>query len=575
MRRTVYNELRLAGLFCNAIIEVEDVHFRIHRAILYDCSPYFQALFERWPTKNNVFRIPIVSADMMRLIIDFAYTGSVALIEDNVQELMIKADMLNIMGIIQACSDFISEKLCPHNCTGIWQFTNIFRMPELRCKAFCYIIKHFEEVAHCKEFLQLSAEELTKIIGKDELNVRIESSVFDAILRWIAHVPKEREQHIAVLLSQVRLGLIDMDYIVSNVITNRLVKNDPQCKTIVKDSKCIVWHATHTPLMCGLSNTLARPRVPNSILLITGGWKNNTKRCDIEVYNPLADLWIDVSDKMEHPRAYHGTAFLDGRVYCIGGFDRLNFFNSVDRLDLATHTWQEMASMHYSRSYVSVTVLNGFIYAFGGSDGQERHNTAERYCPETNQWTLIAPMHEQRSDASCTVLHDKIYICGGFSGTVYLNTAEYYDPETNLWTMISPMRSRRRGLRVAAYNNQIYAVGGFDGNNHLSVVETYTPQSNTWHLLSPMLTRRRNFCLEVIEDQFYVFGGFNSLDRTIGSREVYCPSTDSWDEVCTSNMPRRAAGSCVVSAIPNMAELTLPQQSLLRSNLGHDTNFSD
>ncbi|XP_019963358.2 kelch-like protein 10 [Paralichthys olivaceus] len=575
MSATTYYDLHLSGLFCDAILEVEDVQFRIHRIVLYDCSLYFQALFERWPTKNNVFRIPLVSADMMRLIIEFAYTGSVALTEDNVQELMIKADMLNIMGIIQACADFISEKLCPHNCTGIWQFTNIFQMSELRCKAFCYIIKHFEEVAHCKEFLQLSAEELSKIIGKDELNVRIESSVFDAILRWIAHVPKEREQHIAVLLSQVRLGLTSEDYIKTKVISNRLVKNDPQCKKIADSSLKIILHRlAHRSVPYGLRNTLARPRVPHSIMLAIGGWDVSSPICNIEAYDFPADLWIGVSDKMEHPRAYHGTAFLDGRVYCIGGFDRLNFFNSVDRLDLATHTWQEVAPMHYRRCYVSVTVLNGFIYAFGGSDGHERHNTAERYCPETNQWTLITPMHSRRSDASCTVLHDKIYICGGFSGTVYLNTAEYYDPETNQWTMISPMRSRRRGLSVAAYNNQIYAVGGFDGHNRLSTVESYDPETNAWNQLNSMLNCRSNFCLNVMQDQIFVVGGFD-ISSVTQMAEVYIPHTDDWFNICKSEISRSAASSCVVSGIPNMADYMVSRDLLPHSDVDDSSWDSD
>ena len=144
-----------------------------------------------------------MSPDILQIIIEFAYTGSVAYTEDNVQELMITADMLNIVGIIKTCSDFIGENLCPQNCVGTWQFTNIYHSSELRCKAFRYILQQFEEVVPTEEFLQLSVKELAVFIGRDELNVRNESIVFEAILHWIAHIPKKREQHIAVLLSQV------------------------------------------------------------------------------------------------------------------------------------------------------------------------------------------------------------------------------------------------------------------------------------------------------------------------------------------------------------------------------------
>ncbi|XP_047194393.1 kelch-like protein 10 [Hippoglossus stenolepis] len=460
MKGTLYNELRLAGLFCDAILKVEEVQFPIHRTILYECSPYFQALFKHCTNTGEVFHIPLVFPDILRIIIEFAYTGSVTSTEDNVQELMITADMLNIVGIIQACSHFIGAHICPQNCVGIWQFTNICHSSELRCKAFRYIIQHFEEVVPADEFLQLSVEELTVFIGRDELNVRNESIVFDAILRWIAHIPREREQNIAVLLSQVRLGLTSRAYILTQVIPNKLVKSNAECKQIAEHSMCMIWHmSTIEPLTCGLRNTLARPRVPNAFLLVTGGCNNGGQCCDIKAYDPIADHCINISDKMEYTRAHHGTAFLNGYVYCIGGFARERYFNSVVRLDLRTHTWQEVAPMHYCRGYVSVTVLNGFIYALGGSDGLLRLHTAERYCPETNQWTLIAPMYLLRSDASCTVLHGK--------------------------------------------------VGGFDGISHLSNVEAYHPQSNTWQLLSPMCSQRSSFCLEVIEDQFYVIGGFD------------------------------------------------------------------
>ncbi|XP_035000956.1 kelch-like protein 10 [Hippoglossus stenolepis] len=565
MKETQYN--LLAGLFCDAILEVEDVQFPIHRITLYECSLYFQALFKLRTTTGQVFHIPLVSPDILRIIIEFAYTGSVASTEDNVQELMMTADMLNIVGIIKACSHFIGEHLCPQNCVGIWQFTNICHSSELRCKAFRYIIQHFEEVVPSEEFLQLSVEELTVFIGKDELNVRIESIVFEAILRWIAHIPREREQHIAVLLSQVRLGLTSKEYIVNKVITNMLVQNNLECKKIENKSLQMIWHKnSRRSLRSGLSNTLARPRVPNSVLLSSGGWSDGNPICDIETYDFPADLWINISDKLEYPRAYHGTVFLNGYVYFLGGFDRVEYFNNVVRLDLSTHTWQEVAPMHYRRCYVSVTVLNGFIYALGGSDGLVRLNTAERYCPETNQWTLIAPMYLLRSDASCTVLHGKIYICGGFTGTECLQTAEYYDPEINQWTMTSPMSTNRSGLSATAYNNQIYVVGGCDGHSRLATAETYNSQTNTWHQLSPMLTRRSNFCLDVIHDKIYVVGGYDGSAIT-QMAEVYNPRTNVWYEISMPDIPRSGASSCVVTGILNMADYTLSRDSLPYLNL--------
>uniref|UniRef100_A0A8C9WW43 Kelch like family member 10 n=1 Tax=Sander lucioperca TaxID=283035 RepID=A0A8C9WW43_SANLU len=445
----VFNDLRLEGEFCDAVIKVEDIEFQIHRVVLCKCSPYFLALFRRWSTPDKkVFDIPGLSPDMMQLIIEFAYTGSVSVTEDNAQELLLAADQLN--------------QLCPKNCIGIFQFTNICFASELQHKAYRCIIDHFEEVVFSEEFLQLSVQELTDILDRDDLNVRKESSVYESILRWITHVPEKRKGHITVLLSKVRLALTGMDYMRINVMSNELVNSNTECQLMVKEAIETICRNT-TSSVAGLCNPLSRPRLPNAILLAIGGWSGGDPTNGIEAYDIRADYWINVTNDHERPRAYLGTAFLNGNVYCIGGFDRVEHFNSVRRFDLSTHVWHEVASMYNRRCYVSVTVLNGCIYAMGGFDGHIRLNTAERYKPETNQWSLIAPMTENRSDASCTTLHNKAY-----------------NPQTNTWHEVSSMLTPRSNFGIEVLDDQVFAVGGFNGYTTTYNVESYDATTDEW-----------------------------------------------------------------------------------------------
>ena len=39
------------------------------------------------------------------------------------------------------------------------------------------------------------------------------------------------------------------------------------------------------------------------------------------------------------PRAYHGVAYVNGYIYVIGGFDGVNYFNTVRRMDVRTFDW--------------------------------------------------------------------------------------------------------------------------------------------------------------------------------------------------------------------------------------------
>ncbi|XP_073325883.1 kelch-like protein 10 [Pagrus major] len=555
---SVFNDLRLEGHFCDAVIKVEDVEFPIHKMILCKCSSYFRALFIRWSAPDKkVVNIPGLSPDVMQIIIEFAYTGALSVTEDNVQELLIAANQFDVMDIVRACCDFLGEQLSPENCIGIWRFTNICSCFELQSKAYQFILDHFEEVVSSEEFQDLTVRELTDILERDDLSASKESTVCEAILHWIAQRPEERQGNLLVLLSKVRLALMSQDDL-GTVMSNELVKSNAECFQMVKEIMENKDRLTSPALV--MRDSVARPRLPNAILLAIRGWSRDDPTNSIEAYDIRADLWINLTNNQECPRAYHDTAFLDRYVYCVGGFDRAEHFNTVCRLDLSTHTWQEVAPMHFRRCFVCITVLNGCIYAIGGHDGHVRLRTAECYRPNTNQWTIIPSMHEIRSDASCTTLNNKIYICGGFNGNECLDSCEYYSPETNQWTMIAPMNSQRSGAGIAAYADRIFAVGGFDGSDHLRSAEAYDLCTNTWHEVSSMLTPRSNLGIEVINDLLFVVGGFNGF-TTSSNVEYYNMMMDEWSEACDMEIFRSALSCCVVRGLPNMAEYTLSRDA--------------
>ena len=153
---------------------------------------------------QRVYTIPGVSADVMRLIIQYAYTCSVPVTEDNVQDLLEAADYLNIMGLVRTCCSFLEAQLCPENCISIAGLAGFYNCPELKRRADAFVLGHFEEIALVsQEFLELSLEQLSDIIEKDQLDVRQEEVVFQAVLRWISHQPEEREPCISLLLPKV------------------------------------------------------------------------------------------------------------------------------------------------------------------------------------------------------------------------------------------------------------------------------------------------------------------------------------------------------------------------------------
>ncbi|CAL1614217.1 unnamed protein product [Knipowitschia caucasica] len=538
------DDLRRRNVFCDAVLKVEDSEFPCHKLQLCHSSKYFRAMFESAASQNeNFFRLKNISPRTMALILDWIYTQSTpSLSRHNVQEVLKAASTLMLEKLVQICYKFLEDHLLPENSIGMWHQSDVIVSESMKECAQRFILRHFEEVAASDEFLELSVQELLGFIENDTLDVRSETAVFEAIVRWTNHDLQNRKNDFSRLLEKVRFSEISNEYVKTNVLKTSLVGP--------LDYRNIV-----------LSGLNTSPRLPGAILLAIGGWSGGDPTHVIEAFDLKANRWVNVTNHQESPRAYHGVVFLNGGVYCVGGFNRLKQLNTMRRLDLATNRWHEMPPMYHRRSYVSVTVMHGCIYAIGGFDGALRLNTAEVFNPQTNQWSLIAQMNQRRSDANCATLDDKIYICGGFDGTQVFETAECYCANTKQWTFIAPMTSRRSGVSFVAYSGHIYAVGGFDGVERLRSVEAYNPRTNSWHEVAPMITTRSNFGLEVLNDRFYAVGGYNGVSTT-WSVETYDPLVDRWSEAQATSLFRSALSCCVISGIPNMADYTVARDMI-------------
>ncbi|KAJ0003234.1 hypothetical protein NQD34_008332 [Periophthalmus magnuspinnatus] len=439
--------------------------------------------------------------------------------------------MLLLENLVKICYCYMEDHMCPENCISIWKFCHGVLSHKTKDLAWRFIMSHFEEVVNCNEFQLLTAQELSGFIEDDELDVKNETVVYQAVLHWTNHDLQQRRVDFPRVLAKVRFDQISLEFLNNNVLSNPLVKDH--------------LHTREVQAIYALSNSagshirLIRPRLPGAILLAIGGWSGGDPTNGIEAYDYKADRWVNVTNHQERARAYHGSVFLNGSVYCVGGFDRTEHFNSVRRLDLATRTWHEMPPMYHRCCYVSVAVLNGCIYAMGGHNGHIRLSTAEVFDPETNLWSPIRPMNEQRSDANCVAVNGEIYICGGFNDIECLQTAECYDPRTKQWSLIAPMTTRRSGVAVIAYGDYIYAVGGFDGNMRLNSVEAYSPRTNSWRPVASMLTTCSNFGIE-----------------------AYDPLVDSWSVVCDMDIFRSALNCCVISGLPNMTGYAISLNAL-------------
>lgn len=82
----------------------------------------------------------------------------------------------------------------------------------------------------------MPSKDIKIFISSDEINVRAEEDVFNIILSWIDHDKGKRKKYFAELFHQVRLVYVSRDYLVSDIVTNDLIKDNEDCFYLVEDA---------------------------------------------------------------------------------------------------------------------------------------------------------------------------------------------------------------------------------------------------------------------------------------------------------------------------------------------------
>lgn len=155
--------------------------------------------------------VPIkgVRGDILQQVIEYCYSGEIAIDSANVEAVLKAATMLQISGVQEECTEFCFDILVPSNCLGIREIADVHHMVRLKEEAHTFVLERFVEVTNGGEFYQLSVEQLSALLKHDEINVAEEEDVFAALIGWINHDVERRTKLLESLLECVRFQLID------------------------------------------------------------------------------------------------------------------------------------------------------------------------------------------------------------------------------------------------------------------------------------------------------------------------------------------------------------------------------
>lgn len=397
------NELRKEEKLCDVILKVDKKEFYVHKIVLAATSPYLKAMFTNGMLESvqKVIDIHGLDENTMELLIEFSYTGTLEINQENVQKLLAGSSLLNIERLRTACSRFLEKQLDSANCIGIKEFATVYSCKDLEETATQYLFQHFLATINHDEFLQMQYDKVIKLLSSDRIQVRSEEDVYNALENWLYYDFDERLQFVPEILRCIRVPLLSLEFLQYKVFAASFIKSNTKCQLIL--ARVMNENPEKLP------NYLCTPRaLPQSIYAFGG---RNSMYCQlktVERYDIYLDEWCE-EGSLNIARTAVGAACLNGLLYAVAGERAVNephddtlYLQNVEAYNPVLHKWFSVSELSIPRSFVSVVVCNGMIYALGGEDRTSSYDIVECFSPSKNRWKRVKSMQKRRAGAGVT-----------------------------------------------------------------------------------------------------------------------------------------------------------------------------
>ncbi|KAL9955665.1 hypothetical protein ACROYT_G037018 [Oculina patagonica] len=502
---------------CDVVLVVEDgKEFKAHRNVLREASPFFEKLLNsdlKESSKEGVVRLEMFSESVMAATLEFIYTGHVQILaEDNARDLIVMADYLSLERLKTLVEEVLEQKLNVSNCISTYYFSERYQCQVLLSKSKKFIFANFTAVyaANREDVLNMSSKEVEMWISSDEIDVRAEEDVFKIILAWIDHDKNKRKKYFAELFCHVRLVYVSRDFLISDVVTNDLVKENGGCFGLVKDAihsidsknydylsvsprksleTPIILTLTDDEMFCyypeedclycfGKMNQRINPVLFHRVVACHGklyAFKSSfrlkeSRQQVLKCYNPYSNRWM-VLPFLQENRALQDIFVRnkEDELYALLSERSTNLNVSIiSKYNPLSNSWEDVSTFDSFelRRDICIVAKGNFIYFIGGA--KEFHESmsdvcdVDRYDFSKNQWDKVADIRVARSNAYGVAARGKIFIAGGkYNGQILHGgiECEVYDETLNEWQFIKYFNNFLHSLKnLLSIDDMLYAL---------------------------------------------------------------------------------------------------------------------
>ena len=190
---------------CDVTLVVEGgKEIKAHRIILSKASSFFEKLLntDMKEGREGVIHLEHCSARLMEDFLEFIYSGSVQILPEDAEEMMIAADFFLLPNLIKVASQ--SLIMTTSNCLSTFFFAEQWHIEELLDKTNKFISTNFATVVNSEEFMNLSVQEVERWISSNGV-ISCEDDIFNIVVRWIDYDKEGRQGNLEELFP---LGIV-------------------------------------------------------------------------------------------------------------------------------------------------------------------------------------------------------------------------------------------------------------------------------------------------------------------------------------------------------------------------------
>ncbi|XP_078492391.1 kelch-like protein 12 [Ciona intestinalis] len=396
--------------YCDVTLIAEGQKFPAHRAILAASSKYFHTMFKSQMKEKfeKEIRIKEVTKIAMEQVIAFIYTNKVLLSEENIDEVLHAASLMQVQDLLALVIKYLSDEISPINCLHYRQLGILYSLNDLVSDCDRCIWENFDQVSTQEKLFEFDEVEMEKLISSDELVIESEEVVYECLVGWVKHDLQTRKQYFPTLFKHLRLQYVELDFLSKNIRKEELVRKFLDCRDLVEDA--FYFHIK--PDMFEKQKQRKHCYPCKDITFVPNGQRN------IACFNVSEQEWSSLKVKGD----YHGYVMYivhEDMVYCFGyisesGSNRTNISNRFNGIN-----WENLAPMITWHSEAAVASIQGQIFVFGGFSMVTNNlvittNCISKYNPTNNTWEDVGQTKNSLSQAAAVGVGNVAYICGGY-----------------------------------------------------------------------------------------------------------------------------------------------------------------